>query len=70
MPQPNPNSSPEGSARGEAKWLDPANDMTAAEPAQNVGTKNPAIAEHLDPKEIRSAAPADGTGVTGTVRPA
>jgi hypothetical protein len=70
MSQPNPNTSPEGSGRREAHWPNPANEIAAAEPAQEPVNSNPAIVEHLDPREIRSAAPADGTGVTGTVRPA
>ena len=70
MSQPNPNASPEGTGRRDAYPPGPPTDIADAEPSKQPGNSNPAIVEHLDPREIRSAAPADGTGATGTVRPA
>ncbi len=59
------------SAPPSTHWPNPANEQDLAREAQRRGLDkdNPDL-EELDPKDLHSAAPADGTGVTGTVRPA
>jgi hypothetical protein len=56
-----------------AHWPNPANEYAAAasDEARNApkDEDDAARLERTDPKSLHSAAPADGTGVTGTVPP-
>src|SRR5438552_16760961 len=55
-----------------AHWPNPANEYDAGAQSQRAvsdETDDAVRLEQTDPKDLRSAAPADGTGVTGTVKP-
>ena len=73
MPEAQPSPQDPNSDRPAAHWPNPAGEYAAAaSDEQRRASDNEDDAqrlEHMDPKSLRSAAPADGTGVTGTVPP-
>jgi hypothetical protein len=58
--------------RAAAHWPNPAGEYAAGAEEQRQASgvdEDAARLERTDPKSLRSAAPGDGTGVTGTVPP-
>jgi hypothetical protein len=73
MPDRQPSSDDSKVVPPAAHWPNPAQaDVAASEEEQKrpEGEDDAARLERTDPKSLHSAAPGDGTGITGTVPPA
>ena len=73
MPESQPSPQDQNPDPPAAHWPNPAGEYAAGSEEQRQaagGDDDAARLERTDPKSLHSAAPGDGTGVTGTVPPA
>jgi hypothetical protein len=73
MPEPQRSEQDANPVPPAAHWPNPAGEYAAGSDEQRKAAEGEDDAERLertDPKSLHSAAPGDGTGVTGTVPPA